>query len=277
MYSIYLTAKAERDIRKVDKEFQGIILKKLYSLSKNPFPHIKRLQGKKLWRLRVKDYRAILDILISGRKIIVLRIGHRGARGYEPENTILSFRKAIELGVDMIEFDVCLCKTQEVVLFHDKRVDLVTNDAGYVVNKTLDELRSYDMGKGQKVLTLEESLDFIERRTKVNIEIKGEGVARAVYKIIDTYVQQKGWSWDDFLISSFNHYELLEFNQLTSDVKIGAVIAGILIGYAECATKVNAYSLHPSKEFISQALVDDAHKRGMKVFVYTPNAAEDIA
>ena len=207
---------------------------------------------------------------------MVLKIGHRGARGYESENTILSFKKALELNVDMIEFDVCVCKTGEVVLFHDKRVDSVTNDTGYVADKTLDELRSYDMGKGQKVLTLEEALDFINRRTKVNIEIKGAGGAKAVYDIIEQCVKEKGWSWDDFLVASFNHYELLEFNRITSKVKIGAVIAGIPIGYAECATKVNAFSIHLSKEFINQALVDDAHRRGLKVFVYTPFAIEDI-
>ncbi|MGD9015551.1 MAG: glycerophosphodiester phosphodiesterase family protein [Candidatus Omnitrophota bacterium] len=207
---------------------------------------------------------------------MILRIGHRGARGYEPENTILSFKKALELNVDMIEFDVCLCKTGQAVLFHDKRVDLVTDDTGYVVKKTLQELKGYDMGKGQRVLTLEEALDFINRRTKVNIEIKGEGAAGVVFQIIQSYVEEKRWSWDDFLVSSFNHYELVEFNRLTSKVKIGAVIAGISIGYAECATRINAYSLHPSKEFINQTLVDDAHKRGIKVFVYTPNATEDI-
>ena len=207
---------------------------------------------------------------------MVLRIGHRGARGYEPENTILSLKKALELNVDMIEFDVSICKTGEVVLFHDKRVDMMTNDTGYVADKTFSQLRSYDMGKGQKMPTLEEALDFIDKRVKVNIEIKGEDTAVKVYEIIKKYVRQKGWPWDDFLISSFNHYELLEFGKLTSKIKIGAIIANIPIGYAECATRVNAYSIHPSKEFINQALIDDAHKRGLKVFVFTPNHPEDI-
>jgi len=207
---------------------------------------------------------------------MVLRIGHRGARGYEPENTILSFKKALELNVDMIEFDVSVCKTGEVVLFHDKRVDLVTSDTGYVADKTLKQLRAYDMGKGQQMLTLEEALDFIDRRTKVNIEIKGEGATKSVYRIIEKYTKERGWGWDDFLVSSFNHYELLVFNRLTKKVKIGAIIAGILIGYAECASKVDAYSIHLSKEFINQSLIDNAHKRKMYVFVYTPNAVEDI-
>jgi glycerophosphoryl diester phosphodiesterase len=207
----------------------------------------------------------------------MLRIGHRGACGYEPENTLRSFKKALELGVDMIEFDVALCKTGEVIVFHDKRVDLVTNQTGYVLNKSFDELRSYEMGKGERIPTLQEVLELIDRRTKVNIEIKGEDLKGHVFKILDEYVQKRGWVWDDFLISSFNHYELLGFRELCDKVKLGAIIAGIPIGYAECAAKVGAYSIHLSKEFINKALVDDAHNRGMKVFVYTPNHPEDIA
>jgi len=208
---------------------------------------------------------------------MVLKIGHRGARGYEPENTLLSLKKALELNVDMIEIDVNVCKTGEIILFHDKRIDLVTLDTGYVSDKTFSELRSYDMGKGQNIATLEEALDFIDKRTKVNVEIKGEGIARRVYQILEKYVSQKGWLWDGFLVSSFNHYELLEFNRVANNkIKIGAIIASIPIGLAECATKVGAYSIHASKEFINKVLVDDAHSRNLKVFVYTPNVKEDI-
>ena len=77
-------------------------------------------------------------------------------------------------------------------------------------------------------------------------------------------------------MSSFNHYELLEFSSCCPEVKIGAIIAGIPIGYAECAEKVKAYSFHTSKEFTNQALIDDAHLRGMQVYVYTVNDHEDI-
>ncbi|MBU1203518.1 MAG: type II toxin-antitoxin system RelE/ParE family toxin [Nanoarchaeota archaeon] len=77
MYSIELTKKAKTFLKKIPKKDAEIILKKLYSLRINPFPFLKRLQGYKLWRLRVLKYRVVLDIVISGQKIIVLRIGHR--------------------------------------------------------------------------------------------------------------------------------------------------------------------------------------------------------
>ncbi len=207
---------------------------------------------------------------------MVLRIGHRGASGYEPENTLLSFQRGLRLQVDLIELDVQVCSTGQVVVIHDAKVDRTTNGTGYVEEKSFRELRALDAGKWQKIPTLQEVLDIIDRKVKVNIEIKGEGASKLVFDIIEMYISKRGWEWDDFIISSFNHYELLEFNRLTSKVKIGAIIAGIPIGYAECAEKLNAYSLHPSKEFINKIMVDDAHKRGLKVFSYTLNEPEDI-
>jgi len=77
MYSVEITKKAEQFLKKLPEKDAEIILKKLYSIRENPFPHLKHLEGHKLWRLRVMDYRAIIDIIISGRKMIVLKIGHR--------------------------------------------------------------------------------------------------------------------------------------------------------------------------------------------------------
>lgn len=77
MYELHIEEYAEKFLRKIQKRDAEIILKKLHSLRENPFPHLKRLKGEKLWRLRVLKYRAVLDILVSGKKITVLRIGHR--------------------------------------------------------------------------------------------------------------------------------------------------------------------------------------------------------
>jgi glycerophosphoryl diester phosphodiesterase len=78
---------------------------------------------------------------------MLTKIGHRGACGYAPENTLLSFQKAIELNVDMVELDVYVCKTGELVVIHDEKVDRTTNGHGYVMEKTFEELRSLDAGQ----------------------------------------------------------------------------------------------------------------------------------
>jgi mRNA-degrading endonuclease RelE of RelBE toxin-antitoxin system len=77
MYSIDLTNKSKKFLSKLSQKEKTIILKKLYSIKENPFRFVKKLQGNKLWRLRVGDYRAVLDIIISGKKIIVINIGQR--------------------------------------------------------------------------------------------------------------------------------------------------------------------------------------------------------
>jgi mRNA interferase RelE/StbE len=77
MYLIQIEKNAEEFLKKLQKEDAKIILNKIYSIRDNPFRYLKRLQGEKLWRLRVADYRVIVDVVISMNKIIVLRIGHR--------------------------------------------------------------------------------------------------------------------------------------------------------------------------------------------------------
>ncbi len=206
----------------------------------------------------------------------MIKIGHRGAMGYEPENTLRSFKKALQLKVDMVELDVYVCKTGEVVVIHDSRVDRTTNGKGYVAEKTFQELRKLDVGKGEKIPTLKEVLDLINKKVKVNIELKGPGTAKPVFKIIETYVKEKGWSYNHFLVSSFNHYELREFNKLNPKVKIGALIVGIPLGFSKFRETVNAYSVNPSVEFINKHFVQEVHKNGMKVLVWVVNHPEDI-
>ncbi len=77
MYFIKITKTAKKFLKKISKNDSEIILKKLYSIRENPFSHLKRLKGYKLWRLRVLKYRVIIDVLVSGRRIIVLKIGYR--------------------------------------------------------------------------------------------------------------------------------------------------------------------------------------------------------
>ena len=77
MYSIQIAETAEKFLKKLPEKDKEAILNKIYSIRDNPFRFLKRLQGEKLWRLRIADYRAIVDVIISANKIVVLRIGHR--------------------------------------------------------------------------------------------------------------------------------------------------------------------------------------------------------
>lgn len=206
-----------------------------------------------------------------------LVIGHRGACGYEPENTLRSFSKAIALGVHAIELDVYVCKTGELVVIHDGKVDRTTNGTGYVQEKTLTELKQLDAGKGEQIPTLEEVFQLVNQQVIINIELKGQGTAQAVADLINMYVTQQSWAWSNFFVSSFDHYELQAFSQACPEVSIGALIDSIPLGYAEFGSKLNADAVVVSADFINQAFVDDAHARGMRIYVYTLNDFDQIA
>lgn len=205
-----------------------------------------------------------------------LVIGHRGACGYEPENTLLSFSKALELGVDMIELDVYTLKDGHTVVIHDDKVDRTTDGKGYVLDKSFDEIRSLDAGKGERTPTLEEVLDLTDRKAKVNIELKGVGTAEPVSSMIGRYIEEKDWKEDDFLVSSFNHHELRNFKKLRPEIRIGALTVGIPLDYAKFGAELGAYSVNPCIEFVDRNFVDDAHEKGMKVFVWTVNDPDDM-
>lgn len=214
----------------------------------------------------------------------MLKIGHRGACGYAPENTLASFQKAIELGVDMIEFDVQICKSGEAVIIHDYEVDKTTNGKGLVRELSLQQLKNLDAGNGEKIPTLQETLELINTKTKVNIELKGEGTAKIVSDCINIFTQSKNYKKDDFVVSSFLWEELKKFHQLNPEIKTGILAKRRLKGIIKYsprnilkkAKEINAYSVNISLDSISKTKVKRLQKNGFKVFVYTVNEISDI-
>jgi glycerophosphoryl diester phosphodiesterase len=213
-------------------------------------------------------------------------IAHRGASASRPENTLAAFEKALEFPfVKMIELDVYALPTGQLMVIHDDKVDRTTNGRGYVMESSFEYLRSLDAGSGslkskrgrkrERIPTLHEVLDLIDRRVKVNIELKGENTARPVKQAIELYVA-KGWRQDDFLVSSFHHEELKKFKRLMPRIPVGVLFVGIPLGYAAYAQKIKAYSLNLSIEFMNKKIVDDAHERGLKVFCWTLKEADEI-
>jgi glycerophosphoryl diester phosphodiesterase len=215
-------------------------------------------------------------------------IAHRGASAMEPENTLASFKKALAFPfTKMIELDVYAIPSGELMVIHDDKVDRTTNGHGYVMESSFEFLRSLDAGGGrgqgkskssrrrEKIPTLNEVLDLINRRVKVNIELKGENTAEPVKKILQEYLA-KGWKHDDYLVSSFNHEELRKFKRLLPEIPVGVLFVGIPLGYAKYAQGIKAYSIHLSVEFANQEMVDDAHRRGIKVFCWTLEEADEI-
>jgi glycerophosphoryl diester phosphodiesterase len=204
----------------------------------------------------------------------MLCIGHRGAMGHEPENTLLSIEKALSLGVDWIEVDVYNIENNLVVI-HDRRLERTTNGSGYIEQRSFSYLRSLDAGKGQQIPTLSEVLALVNRRVKVNIELKGFNTADLVVRLIHQYIQQ-GWKEGDFLISSFNHYELERVRQQFPQIELGLLIYGLPLNYLQIARQLKAIAIILSLDFVTKELIVTAHQNGFKAFVYTVNEPNDI-
>jgi glycerophosphoryl diester phosphodiesterase len=111
-------------------------------------------------------------------------IAHRGASDHEPENTLRAFRRAIELGADKVELDVRLSRDGHVVVIHDQDVSRTTDGSGDVARLTLEELRHFDAGKGERIPTLHEVIDLVRCRCGLYIELKGAGTPAATIDVL---------------------------------------------------------------------------------------------
>jgi glycerophosphoryl diester phosphodiesterase len=221
----------------------------------------------------------IIGVLLMSISIATnscMRIGHRGACGYAPENTLLSFKKAIEFNVAMIELDVFCCASGQLVVIHDATLERTTNGQGYVESKTLAELKKLDAGDGEPIPTLAEVCDYVNRRAIINIELKGIGTASAVIALINYYVTEKGWAYTDFVVSSFNHHDILAVKEALPSLFTIALLDGIPVYLASFAHECKADAIGVSKDCITQEYIDDAHARGLKVYVFTVNSIADI-
>jgi len=208
----------------------------------------------------------------------MLKIAHRGASGYEPENTLRAFKKAIDLGVSMIELDVHQCKTGELVVIHDGTLQRTTNGRGRVSVKTLAELKKLDAGKSEQVPTLNEVIDLVNRRAIINIELKGKNIAEPIVILLQKYFKA-GYLSEDFLISSVHFAELKKIKKALPEVKIGVLFRRIfwrLFSPERIAVKLKADFIIFDLGLISRSLINKAKQQGLKVFVFTVNDHKNI-
>lgn len=205
----------------------------------------------------------------------MLVIAHRGASGHEPENTLRAIEEAINANVDGIEIDIHEVDNQLVVI-HDRWLHRTTNGQGQLKNHSFEQLRTLDAGKGELIPTLDEVLSIIKGQCFVNIELKGVTNLNLLYKNLEQAQHSYHFSAEQLLLSSFNHHLLNQITQQQAQYPIGALTACYPLNYALFAEQLHAYSVHLDVDFISQHFVDDAHKRNIKVFVYTVDEIEDI-
>ena len=197
-------------------------------------------------------------------------IAHRGASGHAPENTLKAFELAIEMGCPWIELDVYSVEG-ELVVIHDDDVDRTTNGSGAVMELGLKQLRALDAGQDQQIPTLREVLDLCAKRISVNVELKGPDTALPV-SALPTEALAEGWQADQFLLSSFYHNELARADP---QFRRGALFHKTA-DYFSVAKTLNASAINLSQKIVTKAAVQEAHQRGLAVYVYTVNTRAEM-
>ncbi len=207
----------------------------------------------------------------------MIKIGHRGAAAYIAENTIESMEKALEMGVDGIEIDVHLCASGELVVFHDLTLDRMTNGSGEISSWTLDELKVLRVGDKYRIPTLIEVLDIINARCILNIELKGVGTATKTCEIIKSYIKKRNYSYNHFIVSSFQYKELQDVYQIDESIPLGVLTKASMEEAIDFGNTVKAQYIHPNTAIISEKIVREAHELGYKVIAWTANMNDTIA
>lgn len=200
-------------------------------------------------------------------------IGHRGAKGYEPENTLCSFEKALELHADIIEFDVRALSTGEIVLMHDFVINRTTNGRGRTKKTSFKDLRKLDAGKGEKIPTLSEAMDLINQRACVYIELKGDDIAWRVSQTLKKYLDE-GWDAKNILVASFDLSELRLFHQLLPNIQVVSLYYRGVGKYFGISGKIE--KIHLWKRFNTAALINKARCKNEQFIIGTSNSHSKI-
>jgi len=216
---------------------------------------------------------------IMGGICMIINYAHRGASGYFPENTMLSFRKAIELGATGIETDVQMTSDGVLVLIHDENISRTTNGLGLVKDFTYGSLNKLDAGSwfndnynSEKIPTAEQLIVLAKSNNMLlNLEIKnGEvtypGIEEKLIKMLYKYNYA-----DKVMLSSFNHYSMVHCKEISKEIKTGLLYMSGLYQPEIYCKHTGADALHPYFRSINKEIIDNAKKRGLLVNPFTVN------
>lgn len=196
--------------------------------------------------------------------------GHRGAPAEFPENTLASFRRALELDIAGIELDVHLSADGVPVVIHDETVDRTTNGQGAVANLTVDELRQLDAGNGEYVPTLAEVLDLVGDKLHVDIEVKANEAGEAVLN----EVRDRNTLW---LISSFDWDVLRYVRSVDEGAEIWVLTVGATDEALNVVKELNASALAIWQKAIDEDVARMLTEEGIAFWPWTVNDPDQAA
>ncbi|MEU9456579.1 glycerophosphodiester phosphodiesterase family protein [Streptomyces sp. NPDC048277] len=196
-------------------------------------------------------------------------IGHRGVMGVEPENTLRSFVAAQQAGLDLIELDLHLSKDGALVVMHDTEVDRTTDGTGPIAEKTLEELRTLDAGRGERVPVFEEVLDAV--KAPLQAEIKDVAAARALAEVMlrrDLVSRVE--------VSSFHDEAVAEIARLVPGVRTALIASRYDTDVVERAQEVGAATLCLNIRRLTLEVVEHARKADLRIIGWVVNTQDHL-
>ncbi|UTC66230.1 MULTISPECIES: glycerophosphodiester phosphodiesterase [unclassified Treponema] len=221
-----------------------------------------------------------------------LNFAHRGFRSKYPENTMLAFSKAANLGVDGIEFDVHLSSDGVPIIIHDEALDRTCNASGLVKDFSFAELKKINaaanfksaesfsgtMPLDERIPSLEEYFDFIKNKNIIsNIELKTgvfeySGIEEKVYALLKQYDLQ-----EKCIISSFNHESVLRMKKIAPSLVCGFLVDSWDLHPADYLKKYGIECYHPPAYRLTKEFVEELHNEGFKVNAWFGSIQTDYA
>ena len=201
----------------------------------------------------------------------MLTIGHRGAAGVAPENSLEALRAGVEAGADMLEFDIHLTADRIPILIHDNNLMRTHKKRLFVHGATLAELREATADSHSPIITLEEVFEEFYGKVLLNIEIKQRGVAKDLVKFLKAKYVKKAVDWENFVFSSFYATELLALRRLAPKAHLWLLHNRnpfIFIAYARLI-QLDGVGFH--RLYINDLALEIAKKTDLFTYAYTVN------
>lgn len=198
----------------------------------------------------------------------MLIIGHRGAAGEKPENTITAISHAIRSGADAVEVDVRLTKDGHVVLAHDFHMYRTHKSFDLMRSKTLSELKKLTAGSEYPILTLDKVLKICSGNIFLIIEIKSKDCGKAVLELITKSYKEM---LDYVIITSFSSRELSRVRSLNKKIKLGMLMRLNPFAFLAWERKLHLSAVGFHRLHLNKLAVEAAHQLDMFVYVYTVN------
>lgn len=226
---------------------------------------------------------AILILISITNKAQTKIIAHRGFSDIAPENTLIAFQKAIEIGADYFELDVHQTKDGILVVIHDKTINRTSsnNKTGKINNLNFSELHSVRVGlsskfgeeyNNEKIPTLKEALELAKGNIKVCVELKADKIENQVAELLNELDMI-----DQVIVFAFNDKSLVNIKKLNPEIKTLFLKSYANIKTLDFVKEINAnaigvgYDTKITKEFISYA-----HKNNIEVFKWTVNKEQEM-